>query len=206
LILCHGVLHHLIKLEHVLYQINRALKSNGLFLVYEYIGESRWQFDEERLEFLRRHFTGIRFNRPPAWSVRGFESIRSGDLLSLIQAQFGDKTVRAVLYGGAYFPFIITTTGEADDRLCEVIALDEEISSDGSLAACYHMGLYRKSARPAVKAQQWSMSILESTLCPRGPLSFRLRQLAKRSPIGPLLIRNKRVITSWLSQCSMGSR
>ena len=39
-ILCHGILHHLINLEHILYQINKSLKPNGLFLVYEYIGET----------------------------------------------------------------------------------------------------------------------------------------------------------------------
>ena len=33
-ILCHGILHHLINLEHILYQINKSLKPNGLFLVY----------------------------------------------------------------------------------------------------------------------------------------------------------------------------
>lgn len=68
-ILCHGVLHHLINLEHVLYQINTALKPDGIVLIYEYVGETRWQFTDTQLEILRQLFPELRFRRPPLWKL-----------------------------------------------------------------------------------------------------------------------------------------
>jgi len=37
-ILCHGILHHLINLEFILAQINRALTRDGIVLIYELRG------------------------------------------------------------------------------------------------------------------------------------------------------------------------
>lgn len=183
-ILCHGVLHHLINLEHVLYQINKSLKPNGLFLVYEYVGETRWQFNESRLEYLKRKFPKIQFKQRPAWSIRGFESVRSGELLELIQLQFGDTCERAISYGGVYFPFIITTTPKADVEMTQVIKLDEKISKDGSLHPCYHMGLYRKNDNPAIPGEIWSEEMIEFQLCPQTPLWYWIFDSLKNSRLG----------------------
>lgn len=191
-ILCHGVLHHLINLEHALYQINRSLKANGIFLVYEYVGETRWQFNNSRLEFLRKQFPDIQFKQCPAWRVGGFESVRSGELLALIQSQFGDTCERAVSYGGVYFPFITTTTPKEDSKMKEVIKLDERVSKDGSLAPCYHMGLYRKSGRPAIQSKSWSTDMMESQLCPHTPFRYQLLEFLKRSRFGHVLRSVKR--------------
>ena len=44
-ILCNNILHHLINLEHVLYQISKALTPNGKLVIRDYIGEDRFQWD-----------------------------------------------------------------------------------------------------------------------------------------------------------------
>jgi hypothetical protein len=163
-ILCHGVLHHLINLEHVLAEIARALTADGVLLIYEYIGETRWQFTEGRMHWLSEAFPRVKFRVRPIWGVGGFESVRSGELSSLIEAQFGDSALRSVSYGGVYFPFITTTKPAADANIRRVVELDDEVSTSGLLRPCYHMGVYRKSRRPVPPPQPWSDDELKSHL------------------------------------------
>lgn len=191
-ILCHGVLHHLINIEHVLYQINRGLKKDGLFLIYEYVGENRWQFTETRLSFLRDNFPGLPFRQRPAWKIHGFESVRSDELLGLIQTQFGNSCERAVSYGGVYFPFLICTAPEADVYIGRVLELDEKVSNEGTLTPCYHMGLYGKNENFMIPAKCWSDDELESRLVTRAPLKFQIIRTLKRLRLGPVLRRVKR--------------
>jgi ubiquinone/menaquinone biosynthesis C-methylase UbiE len=46
----HAALHHVFQLEHLLDEIKRTLKPNGLFVVYEYIGPSQMQFPRRDLD------------------------------------------------------------------------------------------------------------------------------------------------------------
>ncbi len=182
-ILCHGVLHHLINLELVLYRVNRALKPGGLLLIYEYIGEDRWQFKDERMSILRQEFSGLRFTVPPIWSVAGFESVRSSELHPLVRKYFGSSCQREMLYGGAYFPFITCTEDRYDDLLPEVLRLDEACVRDGRLEPCYMMGIYGKAPELLVSARAWSTDELDRRLAPRMPVTARARRLAKRTAI-----------------------
>ena len=186
-ILCHGILHHLINLEHILYQINNSLKPNGLFLVYEYVGETRWQFDKVKLEYLRKEFPKIPFKERPNYSVLGFESIRSGDLLELIQKQFGKTTERSVLYGGFYFPFLVCTSPKEDVYIKKVIEIDEKVSKNGILRPCYHMGLYRKNDIPEISAIKWSNNFLKSQLVPHTPLWYSTLNFLRKTPLWYIL-------------------
>lgn len=193
-ILCNCVLHHLINLEHVLHQINLALKEDGLFLVYEYVGETRWQFTKQRLDFIRNMFPGLEFKCPMPWSVGGFESIRSGELLGLIQDQFGDTCKRSISFGGIYFPFF-NCAAEPDTQTDRVIELDERVAEEGIFPPCYHMGLYGKSNRPPILAKPWSDDELALRLIPPAPLYIRARRALSISPVGPLLRRLKKMLT-----------
>lgn len=194
-ILCHGVLHHLINLELVLYRINRALRKNGVLLIYEYIGESRWQFSEERMKTLQSLFQGVNFKIPPLWSLQGFESVRSSDLLPLVHEYFGSSTLKEVLYGGVYFPFVTCTPDRYDHLLPEVICFDEEFSQGGRLRPCYMMGVYAKAPDLMVKAEPWSDEHLDRLLCPPMPLVAQAKRALKRSPAGDFLRRVKRRLT-----------
>ena len=194
-ILCHGVLHHLINLEHVLHMINLALKEDGIFLVYEYVGETRWQFTERRLNSLREMFPGLVFKPPLPCNIRGFESVRSGELLGLIQDQFGNKCKQSVCYGGVYFPFLICTAPKADVQIDRVVALDEMVMKKGILSPCYHMGIYGKSDRLPIPARRWSDDELDSRLMPPAPLHTRVRQALINSPARPLLRWVKKSLT-----------
>ena len=173
-ILCHGVLHHLINLEHVLEQINYALKPDGLLLIYEYVGEDRWQFNEARLNRLREMFPDIKLNNPPIWKLSGFESVRSGDLLKLITTQFGRVCERSVNYGGVFFPLVICNWRSARRKIKRIVELDESVSQRLELEPCYHMGVYRKSSELLPQARPWTDEQLNAKLFPPMPVHQRL--------------------------------
>lgn len=193
-ILCHCVLHHLINLEHVLHTINLALKEDGLFLVYEYVGDTRWQFTKERLDFLGNMFPGLKFECKPLWDISGFEAIRSGEIPGLLQEQFGDTCKRSHGFGGVYFPFIncgVPTTHIDIDRVLE---LDAKVAQEGTFPPCYHIGLYARSKKPPITARRWSDDELDFRLIPPAPLYIRARRALSNSPAGPLLRRVKKTL------------
>ncbi len=176
-VLCHGILHHLINHEHVLYQINQSLKPNGLLLIYEYVGESRCQFTEERLTYLRGMFPDFKLRNVPVWKVDGFEAIRSFDLLGLIEAQFGPSCERMVNYGSVFVPLVICNWPAAQRQMERIVELDAEISQRGELSPCYHMGVYRKSDAMPPKVVPWTDEELKARLCP--PITGISQRLAR---------------------------
>jgi SAM-dependent methyltransferase len=192
-ILCHGVLHHLINLEHVLFQVNRALKADGILLIYEYIGETRWQFTLQRMSTLKDALPEWRYRVPRPWEIRGFEAVRSSEVLPVIEQQFG-KGEPQVSYGGIYFPFVICTAADADRDLHRVVQLDEEFSRAGTVAPCYLMGVYRKSDLPPVAANPWSDKEVEEYLAPALPLRVRLRAIVAASPLAPYVKAARRIV------------
>lgn len=97
-IIRHGVLHHLINLELVLHWRNRALRSDGVLLIHEYIGEDWWQLWSERIQILKRSFPKVDFALPPLWALPGFESVRSSDLLPILHRCFSAVCKREVLH------------------------------------------------------------------------------------------------------------
>jgi SAM-dependent methyltransferase len=165
-ILCHQILHHLINIEHVLDQINNALAPSGLLLVSEYIGENRWQFNEDRLSYLRNAFSDIPLKRVPPWRVDGFESIRSADVRHLLKAQFGNSCEQSVDFGGAYFPYAVSSWSRAMPFIDQILEQDEIVSKQNMLNPCYHIGLYRKSNAPPVEATPWTDDDLRLRLTP----------------------------------------
>lgn len=180
-IICHGVLHHLINLEHILDQINGALTNDGIVLIYEYVGETRWQFSESRMEYLRKEFPHLRFVRPCLWQVRGFESVRSADLLHLIEAQFGRSVLKTVNYGGVYFPFVICGSGYTDNDVKRAVELDEIVAQDRSQAPCYHMGVYGKAPPGNRRASPWTNEELRQRLAPAEPITEAIKMWLRQS-------------------------
>lgn len=194
LILCHGVLHHLINLEFLFDQINAALKPDGVVLIYEYVGERQWQFSDERMTMLRRQFPQVRFKNFPKWAVEGFESVRSDELPRLIHSVFGSATVHSRFFGGIYFPFLTCSTVKHDSLLEKVVALDDEFSASGKIAPCYHVGLYGKTNNKAPRATPWTDEMLAGRLRRDFPTSENLSRTLRRSSLGPLLRKIKRTV------------
>lgn len=111
LIFCHGFLHHIVNLEHLVYQINKALTSDGIFVVTEYIGEKKWQFSERKKRFIKEKLEkkynniydgNILKSRSIIQMNRGrpLESIRSDEVFSVLHSTFRESIV--LEYRGSY--------------------------------------------------------------------------------------------------------
>ncbi len=90
-------LHHVINLEHLLWQIALSLKPRGVVLIREFVGETRWQWSNPKRHAVNRLVRQIQNAIPHApvhrlqrWvrSMSPFESIRSGEIIELLQCQF----------------------------------------------------------------------------------------------------------------------
>jgi len=104
LIVAQTSLHHVLRLEHTLDEVARALTPGGHFWVHDYIGESQFQFTDQRLQIMNdllailpekltyNHFNKTqtkRVNRrEPGSLVSPFESIRSGEIRELLLERF----------------------------------------------------------------------------------------------------------------------
>lgn len=161
LIICHSILHHIINLEHLLGQINGALKKTGILVVDEFIGPSRFQWPKSVRETVNRTVEplarGVGF-RPMASPERAvmamtspFESIRSSELASLLESQFHGHIILERRFMGFLYPAIWTLdfnnwqSFSLAETVEKCIDLDREFSLSKELPPCFLFGLYRKS-------------------------------------------------------------
>ena len=104
LIVAQTSLHHVLHLEHLMDEISAALTDDGCLWVHDYIGESQFQFSDERLKLMNdlleilpeklrfNHFAGRAVDKvarkEPGTLVSPFESIRSGEIKGLLLERF----------------------------------------------------------------------------------------------------------------------
>lgn len=95
IIIAKSILHHIINLEHLLLQVNRALKPNGVFVVFEYIGESKQQWAQSKLDFINDilHKYHLKISRGAYDNSVPFESIRSEEIPNIIDRIFSASKV-----------------------------------------------------------------------------------------------------------------
>ncbi len=104
LIVTQTCLHHVVNLEHLAQQINNSLKPNGILWIFDYIGESKFQYSDERLRVVNdilellpdcfkwnelRNMTIKKIVRPdPDNLISPFEAIRSAEIMPLFEKYF----------------------------------------------------------------------------------------------------------------------
>lgn len=104
LIVCQTILHHVLRLEHVIDSIERALSATGVLYVHDYIGETQFQFSDDRLRWYNaalrvlpeplrrsrlRKDIPTEIKRPvPGSLVSPFEAIRSGEIRGMLLDRF----------------------------------------------------------------------------------------------------------------------
>lgn len=79
LIVCVGILHHIVNLDDLLAEVNRALSPGGRFVVVEYIGEERFYWSKEKREYINRILASL----PPKYQrfpFAGLDAIHLGRL------------------------------------------------------------------------------------------------------------------------------
>ena len=107
LIVSEGTLHHIVNLEHLAAQIDRALAPEGRFFLRDYVGGARFQFPEEQ----KRRFEdalakagtrdaslrGLRVDwpSPDPWSYSPFEAVRSDETLAVLRRRLSEVSVES---------------------------------------------------------------------------------------------------------------
>lgn len=79
LIVSMAILHHIVNVDQLLEQINRALTPNGRFVVLDYIGEERFQWREDKRQFIN----GLLRRIPPKYlrfPFAGIDAVHLGRL------------------------------------------------------------------------------------------------------------------------------
>jgi SAM-dependent methyltransferase len=103
LIVANSSMHHLVNVEHIAFQINRALTPDGYFFMHDTVGESYFQFDERKkrlFELLTDATSSPWQRRRVEWPDRGswafspFESVRSGEILEIFRRYLREESVR----------------------------------------------------------------------------------------------------------------
>jgi SAM-dependent methyltransferase len=159
-------LHCITNLEHLLAQIERALRPGGLFALCGYVGEARMQFDPRRLERINAvlaalpvHFRLTDSMRAPEASreLSPFMAVRAPDVLPLVRARFA---VVHEAVGGRLFPLPLAIDWDAvareaalPDVLARLAEAEAAAASDPLLRPCVAYGVYRPRAAAVTPAR-----------------------------------------------------
>ncbi len=195
LIISRFFLHHIVNLEHLLHQIDRSLKQNGIFVLYDYVGESRYRWPEAKKKFINglldemrplgvtglplgshpgntlvapddpRYFSTLITNSP-------FETIRSADIPSVIGERFGISRVFEVRYGAILHSAFRCLDFEdwyrpgLQKALTIFVELDRVASAHDLFTPCGLFGIYGKAGREQPSCDRWEESRIEAELVP----------------------------------------
>lgn len=104
LLVADSSLHHLVNLEHLAFEANRCLTSDGYFFLHEAVSESGFQFSEEKIRLFEAltEATGadqagasaIRWPDAENWNFSPFESARSGEILDVFAGYLREVSLR----------------------------------------------------------------------------------------------------------------
>jgi SAM-dependent methyltransferase len=110
IILAQGILHHIINLEHLILEVNNSLTPNGIFVIFEYIGENKQQWKDNKIKVINENlmkefpdwYDFLKVERPKMTNISPFESIRSEDILPLVDSIFPDRLFKFKWNGIVY--------------------------------------------------------------------------------------------------------
>ena len=103
LVVANSCIHHLLNLEHVAFQVNRALTPGGYFFMQDTVGESYFQFSNEKKRLFeafalatqgKRALSGIHWPARAAWPFSPFESVRSAEILDVFGRYLREERLR----------------------------------------------------------------------------------------------------------------
>lgn len=90
-----SAMHHFERLEHICEQMAQALKANGILVLNEYIGASRYQFSQRQQEIIQAalRLLPLRYRRlTPAWiEARRSQTLRRSRNIGWLLKRFVDK-------------------------------------------------------------------------------------------------------------------
>ncbi len=175
IVILYGTLHQVVNLEHLLEQVRRTLKPEGRLVIFDYIGPSRWQWEDISLKevqraielFRKRHknlnFTS-RLQRPAVKAIKRnwpFRAVRSDEILSVLQQGFTPQRevyTNRLLYLLLHEAVIIDDWSRPDLKLWlrEAISWEDQLHSGSEVAPCTLWGVYSPAQNPIPLVQRWS--------------------------------------------------
>jgi SAM-dependent methyltransferase len=154
LILCNSILHHLVNLEHILFQIGKALKQNGILVIRDYVGESQFQWSDEKLNLVnafRKACGGkegvlTRESLSDIVEASPFEAIRSQEIPGLVNRFFPEKEIEVRMQGFSFAHLWgqDLSVPEAAEKIRISIEVDRIVSEHELLRPATLFGVYRK--------------------------------------------------------------
>ena len=123
LVVSHMAIHHISNLEHILGEVKKTLKHDGLFWVNEYVGPSRYQFSDKQIQLMNwildqlpnkykkdvinGKIKGPCYREKEEDVIRSdpSESVRSAEIVGLLEKEFVPIIKRE--YGGTLLQFAL---------------------------------------------------------------------------------------------------
>ena len=198
LIIAKSILHHIINLEHLVYQTNYSLKENGIFVVFEYAGENKQQWSDKKIkiindeiDFTRKMpnycFSKLEHNYYNAWP---FESIRSQEIPGILNQIYKNK-IFEIQWEIFSFPLryhlgqycimnkIVLDQKDQIDFINKARMLNKKYQDDNSLLRNAIFGIYQKSQSKIPEIEKWDKYKINKELKLRGPLKYRINSIIR---------------------------
>src|SRR2546427_6281439 len=135
----HQSAHHVSKLEKLYSAVLRSLKRNGLVYLDEYIGPSRFDWNDDLIAQHRQFYARIspeaRLQNPlslPIHPIDPSEAIRSSEIIS--QLTHGFRILEQRNYGGSLLSVLFSAvdwTKETSIDVADMIAVEKELLREG---------------------------------------------------------------------------
>jgi len=206
LILCSSILHHLVNLEHILFQISNSLTPNGILVLDDYIGETRFQWNKDKLNFtnsLRELFRESKMNGSPSWKLRtdsvsdvvegsSFEAIRSSEIPQVIDMFFPVVEEKIGYFPSSLFLWGVNMTDSTDNTLDEKIRfsveLDKVVTKYNLLPPMFLYGIFKKQHfdQKVIQIKRYTAAEIKALFC---------ESIFTKRKIRALLLSNS--LTSW---------
>jgi len=201
-------MHHVINIEYLLFQIALSLKTDGILIIRDFMGETRWQWGSIKRKSLNNLIRKIQNDVEGApvmpldrWAgfMSPFESIRSGEIDNLIHSIFGETVIFKKqwesLCHDAFGILDYRRSGEKLDQAIQIlIEADRQLEEDSPLKPCTLFGIYKKptfirppSVEPWSFFKKWKQLDNIQYLDPRIRWIQRAKKIAFGLPGGKLV-------------------
>lgn len=168
IIVAKSILHHIINLEHLLLQVNKSLKRDGIFVVVEYIGENKQQWRDNKIDFINKILMkfDLRISRGLFDNFVPFESIRSEEIPEIIDKIFGRTKILEQKWDYIYscsklglsYNQIRNLNVPKDNfnkEVEETIVDFESEAKERGLIPTMLFGLYKKTLTQSIEIKEW---------------------------------------------------
>jgi SAM-dependent methyltransferase len=196
LIIAKSILHHIVNLEHLILQVNKALTKDGIFLVFEYVGENKQQWDPYKITIINNQlhineiipgyvFDKLKHNYFNNWP---FESIRSQEIPEILGKVF--VNVLQETWGGLRWPIVYhikqicykkkITLDEVQKKILyeKTNDLEKKYIDDKQLLPSYLFGVYKKNhANIQLDIPVWDKTKISKELKLNGPIKVRFKTM-----------------------------